>query len=200
MKKLKIAVTGNIGSGKSALCELLQKKGHPVLSADNIAKELLSSDQNIRTQIIEAFGPESYTDEGPDIKYLAENVFSDPANVKRINSIVHPPTIEKIKREMESELQCNNFIFVESALIYEANMEEIFDYVLVISAEEETRITRIKQRDDVEEEEIRRRMANQMSDKFKSDNADFVIENNTSLEELTTRVDFILTLLSSISA
>lgn len=199
MKKLKIAVTGGIGTGKSLFCEILEEKNFKVVKADNIAKELLATDKKIKQDIVKAFGEQSFTDEGPDVKYLAEKVFVDPEKVKKINAIIHPATILKINELMDEILKTDDFAFVESALIYEANMEDLFDYVIAVTASEETRFNRVMERDSVSKEEIERRMENQMSEQFKKDSADFSIDNNGTVEELKGKTDFLLNLINALS-
>ncbi|MCX6149040.1 MAG: dephospho-CoA kinase [Ignavibacteriales bacterium] len=197
-RKLKIAITGGIGSGKSEFCNYLKEAGFTVLGADDIAKSLLSTHPKIRSKIISAFGVKSYLNSQPNIKYLSEEVFSDSNKVKRINAIIHPEVIDNIKLQMKMILRESTIVFVEAALIYEAEMEELFDYIIVITAEDEKKIQRIKNRSKVSEDEIKRRMENQIPDEEKINWADFVFENNGSLEELKDKAKFFLTLLQSI--
>lgn len=199
MKKLKIAITGGIGTGKSSFCELLEKKDYLVIKADNIAKELLAENESIKKKIVDEFGADSYTNEGPNVKYLAEKVFVDPEKVKKINKIIHPATIKKIEDLMHDELKTNDLVFVESALIYEASMEDLFDYIVAVTTEDEIRFNRVMERDSVSREEVERRMQNQLSEKYKKDTADFSIDNNGSLEDLDNKTDFLLNLIKAVS-
>ncbi|MFA8341534.1 MAG: dephospho-CoA kinase [Rhodothermaceae bacterium] len=199
MKKLKIAVTGGIGTGKSMFCQLLEERNYKVIKADNLAKQLLAEDENIKKNIIREFGAEAYSDGAPDVKYLAEKVFTDPEKVKKINTIIHPATISKIEVLMEETLKQDDLVFVESALIYEAGMEDLFDYVVAVTAEDETRFARVMERDNVSKEEIERRMDNQLSEKYKKDSADFSVDNNGSVEDLNSKTDFLLNLIKAVS-
>lgn len=199
VKKLKIAVTGGIGSGKSEFCNYLNSKGLPVISADKEAKELLANDASVREKIISIFGKDSYKGNTVNTKYLAEKVFSDPQKVIKINSIIHPRVIKKIKGMMNSLLQQHSMVFVEAALIYEAEMEDIFDYVILITAGDNEKIHRIQMRDKSTEESIRQRMENQIPDEIKKDWADFTFENNSGLQELHAKADFLITILRSIN-
>lgn len=144
-RKLKIAITGSIGSGKSTFSEMLEEKGFTVLKADDISKKILSTDPEVRKIVIEEFGTGSYLDGEVNKKYLAEKVFSNPENVLIINSILHPPVIKKIDEMMIEELKKNDKVFVEAALIYEAYMEGMFDYVVLITAGRELRSDRKSQ-------------------------------------------------------
>lgn len=200
MKKIKVAITGGIGSGKSSVSDYLEKKGHSVLRADLIAKELMAQDAQIKKKLIEEFGEESYSNDKLNTKYLAANVFSNEENVQKINSIVHPPVMEKIDQLAKEIFKNQDIVFIETALVYEANLEDFFDYVLLVLADEKTRIDRIINREKVTEEQVRARMQFQIPDEEKKDDADFVLYNNTTLQELENRVEFLLILIRQLTA
>lgn len=192
-RKLKIAITGSIGSGKSTFSEMLEEKGFTVLKADDISKKILSTDPEVRKIVIEEFGTGSYLDGEVNKKYLAEKVFSNPENVLIINSILHPPVIKKIDEMMIEELKKNDKVFVEAALIYEAYMEGMFDYVVLITAGRELRSDRKSQ--DLSSQDFEKRDANQIPDEEKKKRADFIFENNGSIEELKSKAGLLLSLL-----
>ncbi len=200
MKKIKIAITGGIGSGKSSVSDYLEKKGYTVLRADLIAKELMAQDVQIKKKLIEEFGEESYSDDKLNTKYLAANVFTNEENVQKINSIVHPPVMKKIDELTKEIFKNNDIVFIESALVYEANLEDFFDYVMLVLADEKIRIARIISREKVTEEQVRVRMQFQIPDEEKKDDADFVLDNNTTLQELENRVEFLLILIRQLTA
>ena len=193
MKKLKIAITGSIGSGKSAFSKFIREKGFIVLDADEISKKILAEDEEVRAMVIGEFGPDSFTGNEINKKYLSEKVFSDPENVFKINSILHPPVIGEVNYLMNRELEKSDKVFAEAALIYEAEMEEMFDYVvLVISGIEERyrRKSSLMPREDFEKRDF-----NQIPDEEKKKRADFIFENNGSLEELKHKADLLLSIL-----
>lgn len=200
MKKIKIAITGGIGSGKSLVSDYLEKKGFPVLRADLIAKELMANDPEVKGFLITEFGPESYINDKLNTKYLAEKVFSKEENVLKINAIVHPPTMEKIDLLANDFFKSHNVVFIESALVFEANLEDFFDYIMLVFAEEKTRIDRVLLREQVAEDQIRARMQFQIPDEEKKEDADFVIDNSTTIEELYNRIEFILILMKQLTA
>jgi dephospho-CoA kinase len=196
-RTIKIGITGGIGSGKSEFCKYLKSKKFIVINADNLSKELLANDKNIKDQIIETFGTESYKNNKPDKKYLAEIVFSEPENVYKINSILHPVVIEEITKLIENHSVKEKIIFVEAALIYEAEMEDLFDYVVLITAEKKIRMQRKAKNDNMSEEEFLKRNENQVPDSEKKKAADFVFENNSSIDELQKKADILLLMLKS---
>jgi len=144
---VKIGITGGIGSGKSQVSKLIENSGYVVLNADDIAKQIMIDDESVRELIILEFGENSYNNEELNRSYLATKAFSSVENVAILNSIVHPPMVEKINELMENELIKHKIVFVEAALIYEAEVDSILDYVLLITSDENSRIERIKNRD-----------------------------------------------------
>jgi dephospho-CoA kinase len=184
IKKIKLAVTGGIGSGKSAFCGFLQAEGIPVINVDEVSKEILELDKDVIKKVTRAFGENSYIQGKPNKKYLAEKVFSDNGNVLKINSILHPKVIKKVDILAGELLKNNNVVAAEAALIYEANMEARFDYVVLITAGKELRMKRKTGLDSYSPEQFLRRNDNQIPEEEKAECADFVFENNGSLDEL----------------
>lgn len=198
MKKLKIGVTGGIGSGKSIFCNIAKSYGYPVIIADEIAKNLLREDKEIKNNIIKEFGNEAYINDIPNNKFLADNVFSDPEKLIKINNIIHPKTLEIISINMDEYLKNNNMVFVESAIIVEIGIEEMFDYVVLITANKENRIERVRKRSNLSVEEIEKRINNQLPDETKKQFADFTLDNNGTEEEFTKKCKFIINLIGKL--
>ncbi len=190
---LKVAVTGSIGSGKSAFCKFLTEKGYRVINADDLAKELLVSNEKIKSRIIKEFGKESFIGSRVNKKFLAEQIFSQLENVSKINSIIHPVVISEIRKIFSRNEGKGKIIFVEAALIYEAEMEGMFDYVVLITADEQVRKAR---KAGMSEEDFRKRDLNQIPDSEKKKRADFIFENNLSIDELKKKAGILLTLLT----
>jgi len=184
IKKIKLAVTGGIGSGKTAFCGFLKEQGIQVINVDDVSKELLEKDKDIVKKITNTFGSESYKNGKPDKKFLAEKVFSDNENVIKINSILHPKVIKKVDILAGEILKNNNIVAAEAALIYEANMESLFDYVVLITANRDLRMQRKTGLENYSEEQFIKRNNNQIPEEEKAECADFVFENNGSLDDL----------------
>ncbi len=192
-KKLKIAITGSIGSGKSTFADFIREEGYPVIKADDISKEILAYDPGVKERVIQTFGKESFSGNEINKKYLAEKVFSNPQNVIIINSILHPLVIQKIGEMMAGELTKNEKVFVEAALIYEADMEKLFDYVVLVTAYKELRYKR--KADTMAREDFDKRDSNQIPDQEKKKRADFIFENNSSKTALREKASLLLSLL-----
>jgi dephospho-CoA kinase len=199
MKKILIGITGGIGSGKSTVTEYYKELGYYILKADDIAKQVMVEDEAIIANIKKEFGGDCYIDGRLNTKYLAEKAFSHPDRVAKLNKIVHPKAIAKVKKEAGQLLNEKNIVIVEAAILFEAHWEDIFDYIILITSDENNRIKRVIERDNVSIKEIKSRMMHQLPDNDKKGKADFVIENNSSIEALKERAKFIITLIENIS-
>lgn len=173
---LKIGLTGGIGSGKSTAAQIFEVLGIPVYYADVEAKRLINEDEQSRSEIIKIFGEQAYLNNSLDRKYIASIVFSDPSKLELLNSIVHPVT----KRDSESWmlLQTTPYAIHEAALIFEAKVNERLDYVIGVSSPKELRIQRAMKRDNVDHEEVIKRMTRQMNEEIKMSKCDFVLIND----------------------
>jgi len=197
--KIKIGITGGIGSGKSTVARIIQDSCYLVLDADNIAKEILLNDKGVKQLIKSAFGQESFSGDKLNKDFLATSVFSSVDNVRKINSIVHPPTIKIIDELMNKELENKDLVFVEAALIFESEMDEILDHVLLVTSPEELRIERIINRDSTSESKVLQRMKYQMPESEKENLSDFILKNESNIDELENKTKFFLMLFETMT-
>ncbi|MCF6269812.1 MAG: dephospho-CoA kinase [Melioribacteraceae bacterium] len=196
---MKIGITGGIGSGKTYVAKIIEKEGYKVLNADDIAKQIMVEDESVKELIISTFGYDSYKDKELNRSHIARKAFSSVDNLLKLNSIVHPPMVCKINELMNDELKNSKMVFVEAALIYEAEVDAILDHVLLVTADEDIRISRIRERDNLSETEIRDRMKFQIPENEKENLADFTIKNNSSLTDLEMKTKMFLTLFESMN-
>jgi len=194
-KLLKIGITGGIGSGKSTFADLLAAKGYSVIKADFLAKELYVTNEQLKQKIIAEFGKDIYPKGIFDRVALYKKAFVTEEKIKRLNQLVHPIVIDEIKK-LFLQNKKDEIIFVEAALIFEAEMETLFDHVVLITADENIRIARTAERDNVPASEIKQRMKYQILDEVKKDQADFTFFNNCTLQELEQKANLLLQLLS----
>jgi len=192
-----IGITGGIGSGKTTVTRIIESYGYKVIYTDVLARDIANTDPRVKEKIIEIFGSEAYTaDKLFNAKYISEIVFSFDDNGQHLdllNSIIHPIVIDKMSSLVEMyEEQGEKLIFVESALIYEYNLEKGFDYILVVNADEETRISRAMKRSQENRNIIKQKNNLQMASDEKVQLADFVIENNGDENQLIESVNFFL--------
>ncbi len=192
-----IGITGNMGSGKSTASNYIESKSYKVLYSDNIAKELLESNSDIKAKITNAFGNMAYINGVYNTKFISECVFGNDKNKKdnleKLNLIIHPAVIEELINQIE--INANNgleIIFVESALIFELGLNEGFDYVINIYSNDNISIERITKRNNISAEEAAQRLKTQLSAEEKRKLADFTIINESTLEDLYKSIDRVL--------
>jgi dephospho-CoA kinase len=198
---LKVGVTGGIGSGKSTVCGLFADLGRHVIMADDVARKLADENGDIREAIQRAFGPDTYLSDGLlNRKKVASIVFNDPKKRSTLDSIIHPYVFEAIDLQLQtiSPNQESPYVLIEAALMYETRMDEALDYVVVVSAEEETCIQRVTTRDQLSRNDVLQRIAAQMPMPKKLKKADFVLHNNASVDDLRSTIKFLDTVLSQL--
>ncbi len=174
---LKIGLTGGIGSGKSTIAKIIETLGYPVYISDTKASELINRDKEIKKHLTSLFGKDIYQPDGHlDKKRLATIIFNDKEAIKQVNAIVHPA----VTRDFITwcTVQQRPLLFFESAILFEANLEHLFDYIILISADLQTRVERVIGRDSTSREKVIERINNQMPDEIKQSKSDFVIHNN----------------------
>lgn len=191
-------MTGGIGSGKSEACGIFEALGAKIFRADAIARELMDTNQALKKRIRRLLGESAYTPNGLlDRKFVARTIFQDESVRARLNDLVHPLVLDKIDEEIQ-KWTATPVVMAEAALIYEAGAEEMFDYVLVVHAPMEDVIPRVMQRDSVSREEVIGRINAQIPPDTKLQNADFVIHNIGTKEDLKKKCEFIYSILSRI--
>ncbi len=198
---LTIGITGGIGSGKSEVCAIFASLGAKTIDADALAKELLNSDPVLRARIRKEFGPAIYSDDGSlDRRQLAKLVFRDVSLLGKLNALVHPRVIGRIKEIIAGTKAAAEapMVVVEAALIYEARLDSMFDYIVVVDAQQEERLARVAARDRASVAEVRDRMRAQLSPATKAEQADFVIRNEGNLDQLGRTCRFLFGLLSKL--
>lgn len=180
-RPLIIGITGNIGSGKTAFCRYLEDSGTRVFYADTLAKEVLHS-APVTAALIERWGREVAPDGVPLPKVISERVFGKPEELAYLNSLVHPGTLQRMQELVDA---CTNAsIIFEVPLLFEAGLQDGFDYLLLIMAPYEQIKQRLIERDGLNEEAIEKRLQSQIPDSEKAKDCDLVIYNNADLPAL----------------
>lgn len=158
---VKLAITGCIGSGKTVVANALHIMGVPVYDCDSRAKSLMVNNPYIIKELVRMFGNECYCESGAlNAGYLASRIFTDSANVGRVNALVHPIVIKDFLSWAEQ--QTTPVIAVETALLYESGLIETVDKVLVVWAPKEVAIARTMSRSAMSREQVLARMQKQM--------------------------------------
>ena len=177
---IRIAITGGIGSGKSYVSDLLEKRGIPIYNADNESKRLTVSDMNIREGLIELLGEEVYQEGMLNKPLLASYLFASSENAAKVNAIIHP-RVKADFQQWADEYRHVGVVGLESAILYESGFDDVVDVVVMVYAPESLRLQRAMKRDQVSETQVRARMAAQMDDEEKRRRADFIVMNDGSI-------------------
>ncbi len=177
-----IGITGGIGTGKSLVCRIFQCFGVPVYDADSHAKELMTTDGILISNIKKEFGELSYNTDGSlNRNYLSSRVFSDAEQLKKLNNLVHPRVAIDYKRWVEKKVGAQ-YVLKEAALLFEAGSNQQLDKVIVVTAPETLRIQRVLRRDRHRTEaQVKSIVENQMPDEEKMRRADFIVRNDETV-------------------
>lgn len=173
-----IGITGGIGSGKSTVVKMFKELGIPAYVADSRAKELMLESESLKKNIMNLLGSESYKNDKPDRKYIAQEVFKDREKLAGLNAIIHPAVHADLKEWLKGiEHESPPYCIYEAAILFESGSQGICDKVILVTAPVEKRIERVMLRDKTSRHRIRERMEHQWSDEEKRKLADIVLEN-----------------------
>lgn len=171
-----VGLTGGIGSGKTTISKCFESFGIPVYIADDEAKCLMKRSKVIKRKLVRLFGENTYKDGELNRPFLASKIFKDKTLLSKMNAIVHPKVASHFKRWLKK--QDAPYVIKEAAIIFENNLEDQYDYIITVIADEELRIQRVMNRDHAPKEKVRSIIENQLSDAEKVKKSDFVIKNN----------------------
>lgn len=183
---IKVAITGGIGSGKSTAAAILGEFGYKCESADKIYHELLSDEKFVK-KISEHMGIEPIFCNGKKIldkKTLSDKVFGDKKELKRLNEFTHPVVMDIMMRKMES-LKNEKIVFAEVPVLFEGGFDNLFDYVVVIKKNIESRVIKTMDRDGKSADDVKRVVAAQIDyDNIEENEKYIVVNNNGTIVDL----------------
>ncbi|HRH11737.1 MAG TPA: dephospho-CoA kinase [Bacteroidia bacterium] len=171
-----IGLTGGIGSGKSTVVKLFELLGCVIFKSDDTAKQLYF-DPEIKKRVIELLGDKAYLNEKQiDRNYIGNKIFSDPTLLEKLNAIIHPEVNSQFKI-FESKNK-GKILLIESALLFEADINKQVEKVITVISPDELRIERVMKRDGLDRNEVISKMKTQLSQEEKARRSDFIIRNN----------------------
>lgn len=185
MRPCIIGITGGIASGKSTVSEFLKHEGYTVISSDHIGHEVLGYPE-IKNKLIGEFGSGIIRNREIDRSILRKLVFENKTLLQKLNEIVHPEIL-KLMDEMV-EHSSHEYLFFEVPLLFEAGMQNCFDFIILISVSEEIQIDRLIKRSQISEEEASNIIKAQMSEEEKKPKAGLIITNNGTEEGLKNQI------------
>ncbi|MCB0722238.1 MAG: dephospho-CoA kinase [Ignavibacteriae bacterium] len=189
--KVLVGITGGIGSGKTEVCRVLEKEGFKVLYADQMAKDLYTTDKKLNEKIVKMLGKKVLNFKNKiSLSKLKKEIFSNEKIYKKFTHLVHPVVIEALKKEIKS-MKGEKIVLIETALAFESGMDKDLDYVIMVYSNKKNRMARIRLRDESTYKEIETIMHFQMDEKEKIEKSDFVIVNNKTQKDLDAQTIFI---------
>jgi len=189
-----VGLTGSIGTGKSTIANRFKELDIPVVDADLIARQVVEPGEAAYEQIVETFGEGILQlDKTLDRKALGAIVFQDDTKRKELNAIIHPAIRKELIHQrdqyVDEGVKC---VVVDIPLLYESNLIDYVDKVLVVYVDEEVQLQRVVSRDNSTEKEAKQRIASQISVAEKAKQADAVIDNNGTVEQSFQQLDEVL--------
>lgn len=196
---LRVGLTGGIGSGKTTIAQMFEQLGRPVIYADDVARQIAEGVPEAKGKIASLFGPGAYDTEGRlNSRMIASIAFENKDLLAALNSVLHPLVIAEVKA-LASTLEDagrSPFLVVEAALIVESGLLQYLNALIVVRTTEALRIDRVVKRDDSSRTDVVARIRAQLPPREIEKHADFIIDNDGSVEELRPRVEFVDTILS----
>lgn len=189
---LEIGITGGIGSGKTTVCKIFMQLGIEVYFADDRAKWLMNNHEDLKKEIISIFGIEAYLNGELNRGHISNIAFNNSEKLILLNQAVHPRVFEDYKSwSTEMKNQGHPYILKEAALLFESGSYKELDFIICVIADEETRIKRVMERDNLKREEVIQRLNKQMKQEEKVKLSRFIIDNNgnQSLIEQVIKID-----------
>lgn len=173
---IKAGLTGGIGSGKSTVAKIFEVLGIPVYYADDAARRLMNTDEELKATLIKNFGDQTYQNGKLNRAYLASVVFADKQKLELLNSLTHPATIRDANSWVQE--QTSPYIIKEAALLFESGANKHLDHIIGVYAPQELRIKRVMMRDTITREEVLQRLNRQMDEDAKMKLCDSIIIND----------------------
>ncbi|SDD98989.1 dephospho-CoA kinase [Riemerella columbipharyngis] len=191
MMKYLIGLTGGIGSGKTTVAKFIEAKGFAVYYSDIRAKEIVNDNSILKSEIINLLGDEAYDEEGSyNRKWVADKIFNDDTLLMKLNTLIHPAVKEDFEHWMN--IQQSKFIFKETALLFELNLDKNCYKSVLVTADESIRIARVMERDHKTYSQVKDIIQKQMSEEEKAKRANYIIYNNGDLESLSMQTNVML--------
>lgn len=192
-KRLSVAITGGIGSGKSLVLNILKEWGYSTFSCDEIYKELSFNKDYLEK--LKAVFPFAVNDLGAlNREALSQVVFNNKNELKKLNALAHPLVFQNLRKKIDD---ANGVVFSEVPLLFESGAEKDFDYVIIVNRDKDKRILAVSQRDFLSKEKVENRILSQFNyekklKKFLNNEKFFILENNGDIDGVKVEIKKII--------
>ena len=187
---MNIGITGSIACGKSTVSNYLIAKGYTIIDADKLGHVALTS-EDVKRRLSETFGANILVNNEISREVLGKLVFGNDNNLKKLNNIIHPK-IKELILKLQEEHENEDLVFLDIALLYEANFVDLVEKVAVVYVDEDIQLKRLMIRNSLSKGEALKRIESQMSPQEKASLGDFVINNSYRKEDTFQQIDEIL--------
>ncbi|QHJ71682.1 dephospho-CoA kinase [Planococcus halotolerans] len=189
-----IGLTGSIASGKSTVSKMLEDLGYPIIDADLVARKVVEPGSETLKEIEALFGSEVIRDDGTmNREKVGALIFSDPVKRKQMNDIIHPAIRAEMLRQRSAFMaEGHQTIVMDIPLLFESKLQHFVDKILVVSVTEDNQLSRLMERNGLNEKDARARIGSQLPMSVKEEGADAVIYNNGTIEETAQQLTGIL--------
>ncbi len=174
--RIRLGVTGGIGSGKSSVCRVFNVLGIPVFYSDPEAKAIMNNDLSVRSKINAIAGKDLYLSGNLDREELSTMIFNDEELLGRVNALIHPLVFQNFIQWADKQIA--PYVIMEAAILFESGASELVDKILTVVAPLDQRIDRTVKGSQLTREQVMDRIRNQMDDDVKVKNSDYIIYNS----------------------
>jgi dephospho-CoA kinase len=188
-----IGITGSIATGKTYVEKIIKDKGYRVIDADVIAHQALYRNTEVYQKTVVAFGNGILNkNQSINRNKLGRIVFQNPDKKRLLENLIHPFVIDKMNKKI-SQTKKNELFFISVPLLYETNIEKMFDFIIVVYTSEEKQLERLMNRDKIDKKLALLKITSQLSLEIKKQKAHFIIDNEVDgQEQLNNKIDKIL--------
>lgn len=187
-----IGLTGGIATGKSTASNILKEHGFYIVDADIASRKAVEKGSTGLKQVQEVFGDQAIIDGEMNRQYVGSVVFKDESMRLKLNNIIHPIVREIMDAEKKFGLEKGKNVIMDIPLLFENKLQDTVDETWLVYTTEETQISRLKQRNQLSDDEATSRIQSQMPIEEKKQLADEIIDNNGTLEELAQNIETLI--------
>ncbi len=187
-----IGLTGGIATGKSNASNILKEHGFYIVDADIASRKAVEKNSTGLKQVQEVFGDQAIIDGEMNRQYVGSVVFKDEAMRLKLNNIIHPIVRDIMDAEKKFGLEKGKNVIMDIPLLFENKLQDTVDETWLVYTTEETQISRLKQRNQLSDDEATSRIQSQMPIEEKKQLADEIIDNNGTLEELAQNIETLI--------